>query len=200
MSQDQEQKNPAQNPKTQKMNEQLLRDILESATFEKMKLADITPAPYNPRADLQPDDWEYQQIEESIANHGLLQPIIYNKRTGYAVGGNQRLKILTDHGIKEATCAVIDIPLMREMEVNIALNRLGNSWDWAKLREGMLELQESGYDLRKTAFSEQEVESITRDMDQSIASFFQDEESSGGESHKTKHTYKCPYCGEIFEH
>ena len=195
MSQEQTAKTQAQ------MNEQFLRDILEAATYEKMRLADIQPAPYNPRADLTPDDWEYQQIMESINNHGMLQPIIYNKRTGYAVGGNQRLKILTANGIKEATCIVIDVPLMREMEINIALNRLGNAWDQAKLREGMLSLMESGYDLKKTAFSESEIDSITRDMDASIASFFEDEPPATESSKsKTKHTYKCPFCGEVFEH
>lgn len=156
------------------MSEQLLRDILESAEYVRMKLSDIQPAPYNPRVDLTPEDIEYQQIEESINSHGLVQPIIYNKRTGYAVGGNQRLKILTDHGVTEATCAVIDVPLIQEMEINIALNRLGNAWDYAKLREDMLQLQEAGYDLTKTAFTDSEVAELTRDMNASLDSFFED--------------------------
>ena len=105
-------------------------------------------------------------------------------------------------GVEEATCAVINVPLSIEMEVNIALNRLGNMWDQNKLRDAMLQLTESGYDTEKTAFDESEVEKLTQDFDVAVSSFFEDEDDEDGdkpEKPKKKRTYRCPHCGEVFE-
>ena len=111
-----------------KMTDQILRDILGAAEYRTMQLDQITPAPYNPRVDLTPEDPEYQKIKSSILDHGLIQPIVYNEQTGNAVGGNQRLKILKDIGITQAVCAVIRVPLVREMEISVALNKHDNLW------------------------------------------------------------------------
>lgn len=180
-------------------NEHFLEDILASVRYVNMSLDIIKPAPYNPRVDLEPDDPEYQQIRASIINHDLMQPIIYNEKTGNAVGGNQRLKILRDIGVQEAVCAVVNLPLAIEMEANIALNRLGNMWDQPSLREVMLRLKESGYDTSRTAFSDYEIEKLTQDMNATVASFFQDDEEQGAPKEKKTRTYCCPHCGEVFE-
>jgi len=180
-------------------SQQLLQDILSSARYQRMPLEKIKHAPYNPRAELTPEDPEYQQIKASIINHGMLQPIIYNERTGNAVGGNQRLTILRDMGVDEAVCAVVNLPLQLEMEANIALNRLGNMWDQPKLREAMLSLKQSGYDVEKTAFSPEEVDRITQDMDLTVSAFFTDQDEETAAKAKKTHMYKCPHCGEEFE-
>lgn len=181
------------------MDEQILRDVLSAATYKRMSLDIITPAPYNPRADLTPEDEEYQQIKRSILDHGFLQPIIYNEQTGNAVGGNQRLKILLEMGIKDAVCAVVRLPLVQEMQVSVALNKLGNLWNREKLRDIMLQMKESGYDTTRTAFSESEIERLTQDMNTTVAGFFQDDQEDDSEKkEKPVHTYKCPFCGEVF--
>lgn len=181
------------------MNEQILADILNAAEYKRMPLAEIQFAPYNPRVDLTPDDPEYQQIKNSILNNAMVQPIIFNKRTGYAVGGNQRLKIIRDDmGVEEATCAVVDLPLVREMEASAALNKLGNLWDREKLRDIMIHMQEVNYDITRTAFSDAEIEEITRDMTASVSSFFENQDQESESKEKPVHTYKCPFCGEVF--
>lgn len=177
----------------------ILADVLTAARYETVRLENITPAPYNPRVDLTPDDPEYIQIKKSILDHSMMQPIIFNEKTGNAVGGNQRLKILRDMGVEEAVCAVVNLPLAIEMEANIALNRLGNMWDQPKLREVMLELQQSGYDTSKTAFSDYEVEKLTQEMDAVVSSFFQDTDEQEEHKEKKVRTYICPHCGEVFE-
>ena len=180
----------------------ILESVMSAASYRKIRLDTIKPAPYNPRVDLTPDDPEYQKIKASILNHSMMQPIVYNEKTGNAVGGNQRLKILTDMGIEEATCAVINVPLSIEMEVNIALNRLGNMLDQNKLRDAMLQLTESSYDTEKTAFDEAEIEKLTQGFDVTVSSFFENEDDETGdkpEKPKKKRTYRCPHCGEVFE-
>lgn len=179
-----------------KITKQILSDILNAAEYRRMKIDTIKPAPYNPRVDLQPDSREYQDIKNSILNHGMIQPIVYNKRTGNAVGGNQRLKILKELGRKEITCAVIDVPLMREMEISVALNKLDNLWDREKLRDIMIHLKENDYDPTKTAFDQHEVDKLTQDMNQSIEDFFEDEDIEP--KAETVKKYQCPYCGTVF--
>lgn len=180
-------------------NIDLVLKILTSAKYEKMALADMKPAPYNPRKDLQPQDEEYQQIRDSIVNHGLLQPIVYNKRTGHDVSGNQRRKILMDGGVTHVTAAVIDVSLQREKEINIALNKIGNMWDQPKLRDIFVQLKDEGYDLSRTSFPTGEIEELSKDMKAEVSSFFEDQAKDEDEKKKTLRQYRCPYCGEEFE-
>ena len=136
------------------ISKQILKDILNAAEYRRIALDQITPAPYNPRVDLTPNDPEYQKIKRSIQDHGLLQPIVYNEQTGNAVGGNQRLKILKEMGINDAVCAVIHVPLLREMEICVALNKLDNLWDREKLREIMIPFKDDDYDVSRTGFDQ----------------------------------------------
>ena len=39
--------------------------------FETLKLADIIPAPYNPREDIEPGTEEYKRLRKSLEDHGL---------------------------------------------------------------------------------------------------------------------------------
>lgn len=180
-------------------NKDILADVLSSARYETVRLERINPAPYNPRVNLQPEDPEYQQIKASILTHSMMQPIIFNEKTGNAVGGNQRLKILRDMGIEQVVCAVVNLPLAIEMEANIALNKLGNMWDQPKLRDLMVQLKQTGYDTSKTAFSDDEVDKITQDMDATVSSFFEDATDAQAPKEKKTRRYICPHCGEVFE-
>lgn len=172
--------------------------MIEQAEYRRMNLADITPAPYNPRVALTEDDPEYRRIKRSILDHGMIEPIIVNTRTSHAIGGNQRLQILKDLGVESAICAVVDMPLETEKEANIAVNKIGNLWDQAKLREVMKLLDADDYDLGRTGFSDDEIERFTQEMSVSVDSFFEQE---GEESNRQKKTrkYRCPHCGEVFE-
>ncbi|MBR3741020.1 MAG: ParB N-terminal domain-containing protein [Selenomonadaceae bacterium] len=181
------------------INEQILADILSAATYERISLDIIKPAPYNPRVDLTPEDPEYQRIKRSIIDHGMVQPIVYNQQTGNAVGGNQRLKILKELGIKDAVCAVVRMPLIREMEASVALNKLGNLWNREQLREIMLQMKENDYDVTRTAFDQAEIDSITQDLNITVSGFFEDQDQEETQQkEKPVHQYKCPYCGEVF--
>ena len=66
-----------------------------------MKLADITPAEYNPRVALTENDFEYQALKASIDEFGLVVPLIVNERTGNLVSGHQRLTVMQAKGLEE---------------------------------------------------------------------------------------------------
>ena len=65
-----------------------------------IKLADIKPAPYNPRVQLTPKDQEYKALDASIEENGLVLPLIVNIRDNCLIGGHQRLSVqqLIDDG------------------------------------------------------------------------------------------------------
>jgi hypothetical protein len=53
----------------------------------------IKNAPYNPR---QIDDHARKKLKENIKKKGLLDALVWNKRTGNLVSGHQRISILDD--------------------------------------------------------------------------------------------------------
>ena len=52
-----------------------------------MPIAELAPAPYNPRKDLKPGDREYESLKRSIQEFGVVDPVIFNTRTQRLVGG-----------------------------------------------------------------------------------------------------------------
>jgi DNA modification methylase len=96
----------------------------------KVSVSEISPAPYNPRRDLQPNDPEYKKIEASLDEFGLVDPLIYNPTTKNLIGGHQRFKILIRKGIKEVWAVPVPLSLEREKMLNVALN--GAHGDWVK--------------------------------------------------------------------
>lgn len=123
-----------------------------------MKLADLTPAEYNPRVPLKPGDAEYDALKESLQEDGLVVPLIWNEATGRIVGGHQRLKVLLDLGETEADVSVVNWDEKQERQANIALNKIEGDWDYDKLRDLFEELGTE--DVLTTGFSKAEVRDI----------------------------------------
>lgn len=128
---------------------------------ELIPVSKIKPAAYNPRADLQPGEPEYEAIKNSLDSFGLVDPLIWNKHTGNLVGGHQRFKILKDGGAAEVWCSVVDIKeRAKEMALNISLNKVQGRWDDAKLQELLPELTEAGFHFEDLGFRFQEIEAL----------------------------------------
>src|SRR3712207_7445335 len=113
-----------------------------------LRTLDITalkPAPYNPRKRLEPGSARYRRLARSIAEFDLVQPVVWNERTGHVVAGHQRLQILKDRGATELECVVVDLPLSKEKALNVALNNaaVGSDWDDAKLNDLLAELADA---------------------------------------------------------
>jgi DNA modification methylase len=84
-----------------------------------MKIADLKPAAYNPR---KISDEAMKGLTASVERFGLVQPVIWNRRTERVVGGHQRLKVLVAEGVEEADVIVVDLPESEEKALNLALN------------------------------------------------------------------------------
>jgi ParB-like chromosome segregation protein Spo0J len=121
----------------------------------KKKVKDLKLAPYNPR--YMPEE-EKERLKKSLEAFGYVDPIIWNKRTGHVVGGNQRLVVLQELGVEEVDVVVVDLPLEKEKALNIALNQISGEWDFAKLADILNELDDELRDL--TGWTPEEIEDI----------------------------------------
>lgn len=129
-----------------------------------VKLADIRPAPYNPRVQLTVKDQEYKALDASIAESGLVLPLIVNLRDNCLIGGHQRLSVLLAAGETETTAVVVDMDESQAKALCIALNKLDGEWDYGQLSEIIQELIEEGENLLATGFTEQDIGELLGDI------------------------------------
>lgn len=127
--------------------------------IQTMRLSDLDPAPYNPRA-ISPD--AMAGLEASLARFGLVQPIIWNERTGRIVGGHQRCKALAAHGEVEAQVVVVDMDDVDEKALNVALNNQHISGEFTPELQALLDEISSGDPL---GFSELRLDELVEDID-----------------------------------
>lgn len=97
----------------------------------------IHGADYNPR--LISEDAR-KRLRKMLAKHGLVQPLVWNRRTGNLVSGHQRLAALDslertqDYSLQ---VAVVDVNERDEKILNVQLNNpsMQGEWDMDKLIE-----------------------------------------------------------------
>ncbi|MDB6024023.1 MAG: nuclease [Verrucomicrobiales bacterium] len=125
--------------------------------FQAFTVADIhrsqwINAPYNPR---HMTARAKVKLRETLKSVGLVQPLVWNKRSGNGVGGHQRIsQIDALEGTADycLTVAVIDVDDKRERELNVLLNNpeVCGDWDLEKLKEVLafedVELLNTGFD------------------------------------------------------
>jgi len=128
------------------------------------KLSDVKLAPYNPRK-ISPE--EKEKLKRSLSEFGYVDPIIYNKRNMFVVGGNQRLTALRELAKEDPEKWNIKYDMVeedldddREKALNVALNKIGGEWDFAKLKELLVELDTGAFDIEITGFSFDEIKSF----------------------------------------
>lgn len=138
-------------------------------TIKHYKLADIHPADYNPRQDGIIED----QLQASLDEYGLLEPIVVNLRTSdqypadqrvpTIVGGHQRYYALKNRGVTETDAVVVDLLPTQEKKANLALNKISGDWDTHKLYTLIEELTKAGEDLDATGYSQEDIEEVLSD-------------------------------------
>ncbi len=95
----------------------------------KMETIDILikhlqPAPWNANV---MDDKMVSRLKESIRRYGLLSNLVVRSLINgdyEVIGGNWRLKVLSEMGIETIPCAVIDIDDTQARLLSLALNRI----------------------------------------------------------------------------
>jgi len=87
--------------------------------IREIDAAQLKRAPYNPREMTAPAQ---VALENSLERFGLVEPVVWNKRTRHIVGGHQRVRLLRRAGVEKIPAVVVDLPLDEEKALNIALN------------------------------------------------------------------------------
>ncbi len=131
--------------------------------IQKLPITQLRPAPYNPRQTLKPGTPRFERLARSLSEFNLVQPLVWNSRTGHLVGGHQRLEVLRNRGQTEVECVVVDLPIEREQALNVALNNgeVGGDWDPQKLTSLLNELVElPGFDPTLTGFDERQIHNL----------------------------------------
>src|SRR5579871_292198 len=103
----------------------------QNFTTETVHRSVLKNAPYNPRHITERGK---AKLKETLKRVGLVQPLVWNRRSGNLVGGHQRLKQLdalegkSDYSL---TVAVVDVDDKRERELNVLLNNtdVGGEWE-----------------------------------------------------------------------
>lgn len=91
-----------------------------SFTVRELPLDQLVPAPYNPRRPLTAA--AYRKLLRSVTEFGLVEPLIWNERTGHVVGGHARLRILRELGRATVPVSVVNLTDERERALNVVLN------------------------------------------------------------------------------
>ncbi len=127
-------------------------------TIETVDISSIQRAKYNPRKTLKPGDPAYDRLKKAVATFGLVEPLVWNKRTGNLVGGHQRLSILEERGDSTVEVSVVDLTDREEKALNLALNKHSGEWDFATLADVLQDLDAGDMDMELTGFSAAELE------------------------------------------
>ena len=124
----------------------------------------MNPAPYNPRTI---DPSSRLRLKKSLQRNGLVELLVWNRRTGVLVSGHQRLAILDelegglDYSLE---VAVIDVDEVRERELNVSLNneQMSGSFDLERLND--LVVSTEGLDLDALGFSPADLRDLFPDQ------------------------------------
>lgn len=162
--------------------------------LRKMKIEELNPAVYNPRVELMPGDPDYEKLKQSIMKFGHVQPIVWNETTGNVVGGHQSLKVLQDLGKVEADCMIVNLDILEEKALNVALNKITGRWNIDKLSELMEELVSEDMALF-TGYDEKEIERLTQQVEQTIN---ENGELDINNFNDGAFNNKCPRCGFLY--
>lgn len=126
---------------------------LESYEVVEIHRSELKGAPYNPRT---LSDAARKKLKAGLKRQGLVSPLTWNVRSGFIVGGHQRLSILDslmgsqDYKLKVAR---IDVTSAREKELNILLNNGAAQGDWdvgaltEMFKDKDMQVEGTGFDL-----------------------------------------------------
>ena len=127
---------------------------MERLKIEYVPIETIKPNEYNPKGMTKK---EAEDLEESISDFDIVDPLIANKapgREGRIIGGHQRYIIYKKMGIEEIPVIFLTIPdLEKEKELCLRLSKNTGSWDYDLLANFDQE------QLIKVGFEEEELES-----------------------------------------
>lgn len=144
--------------------------------FERIKITDLVPAPYNPRII---SETEKEKLRNSLEEFGLVDPIVINLKNNHIIGGHQRYDAILDQYMLDGeftkelylirlgdigwafteTSLTLETP-DHEKALNIALNKISGEWDIGKLETLFQDLEFNDFNLSLTGFDSNELDEL----------------------------------------
>lgn len=78
-------------------------------------------------------------LEASIERFGVVQPMVWNRRTETVVAGEQRIRVLSAKGIEDVDVVVVDMDAEGERALNVALNNPAIAGEFTDALETILD-------------------------------------------------------------
>jgi len=132
-------------------------------TVEHVDIDLLKPDPANPR---RISDAQIEALTRSMAEFGVIQPILVRREENTVIGGHQRLLAARRLGIKTVPVIYLDLSVEQSRLLNLALNRISGDWDQELLANLLSDLSlVDGVDLALTGFGEGELDTLLKSLD-----------------------------------
>ena len=187
--------------------------------FTKININDIKPADYNPRI-MKPS--EQLKLKKNLETFGLVDPIIVDLTDNNTViGGHQRLEVLKDINpdMDLKLLKLNDIGLVfwetdfkikdknDQKALNLSLNKITGEFDYTKVDDLLVELNDDNYLIELTGFDESDLnlEETSMDIDLDDIIFKEEEPNKINEDgtintkEVVEKTITCPRCHHEFQ-
>ena len=118
----------------------------------EVPIDDIIFAEYNPR---RLTESQHKSLKDSLTRFGMVDPVIVNQhpaRKNIMVGGHMRARVWKELGNKTIPAVFVNLPLDKEKELNVRLNKNTGEWDFDILAN-QFEIE----DLKGWGFEEEEL-------------------------------------------
>ena len=113
-----------------------MTNINTKPDISEVKLADLKPAPYNPR---EISEEAMAGLRHSLEKFGLVDLLVVNKRNMHIISGHQRYKILTSENVETVTAIMVDLDDIAEKAMNVTLNSQEIAGYWTSAITPLLE-------------------------------------------------------------
>lgn len=118
------------------------REALGRCPTVRMRLTELVPASYNPRKITTEN---LGALGQSILDFSLVQPIVWNSRTGRVCGGHQRLDRLLHFKVPDTDVRVVDLDEAAEMRLSLTLNNVASMGEFtAALGDCLTQVKAAG--------------------------------------------------------
>jgi hypothetical protein len=135
------------------------RGIVE---IKEVQLDEIHPAKKNPR---KITTTMKRKLDEAISKFGMVNPVIVNSDMTI-IGGHQRYDSCKRLGIQKILVVILDLSKKDEQTLNLALNKIGGSFDADMLRESLMEL--TPLEIELAGFSGVELDKFSKEKEENI--------------------------------
>lgn len=140
-------------------------EVNKTQSFDILTIhrSDIKNAPYNPRVI---GEGARKRLKKGLRKFGLVETLVWNKRTGNLVSGHQRLSIVDELEKSkdyEVTVSAIDVDEKDEMALNVQLNNASMMGEFDI--DGLISMADAGADIDNFGFSESDKEILFGDSE-----------------------------------